>query len=120
MPTNSFSRRNNCGVAAEIKVREGAPEEVRIALIDTSYDCGWGPVALRTITCKVLRKKPDPNSWSEYPNVDREVRDFVDNCPWFKVYDIIEALYAAMAKQDVLTRKSPLNSHITLQNSRKK
>jgi hypothetical protein len=98
VPTKSFSRRNNFATASsEIKIREEAPEELRIALIDISYSCGWGPGALRTITCKVLRKKPDPSNWSEYPNVDHEVRDLVENCPWFKVYDIIEAVYNDIA-----------------------
>lgn len=99
MPTSKpFSRRNNFHASAsEIKVREGAPEELRVALVDASYACGWGPGALRTIVCRVLRKRPDPDNWSEYPNVDYEVRNLVDNCPWFKIYDIIEAVYDDIA-----------------------
>jgi hypothetical protein len=40
-----------------------------------------------------LLKRPDPNNWSEYPNIDDEVRQLLDSCDWFRIYDIAEALY---------------------------
>jgi hypothetical protein len=99
MPTTQpFSRRNNFNASpAEIKVREDAPEEVRVVLIQTAYACGWGPDALRSIICRILHKRPDPGNWSAYPNIDQEVRYLVDECAWFKVYDIIEAVYDDIA-----------------------
>jgi len=37
---------------------------------------------------------PDPNNWSEEPNVRDEVLNLVQECEWFRVYDIIEAIRA--------------------------
>ena len=53
-----------------------------------------------------MRTPPDGSNWSEYPNVWGEVEGLVYGCDWFKVYDIVEALYAAMSKQDAITRKT--------------
>ncbi|HWG46368.1 MAG TPA: hypothetical protein VN688_26635, partial [Gemmataceae bacterium] len=49
------------------------------------------------LVCHVLRKRPDPNNWSEYPNVWGEVEWHVHNCEWYKVYDIVEAIRADLA-----------------------
>jgi AbiJ N-terminal domain 4 len=32
--------------------------------------------------------------WSEYPNVDNEVRRLIGGCKWYKVYDVVEKLYS--------------------------
>src|ERR1019366_6769904 len=66
----------------------------------TAKDLGWGPSSLRPIVCRVLRVPPDQSNWSEYPNIDYEVTGLMSECAWFKVYDIIEALYGQMAKND--------------------
>ena len=95
----SFSRRNRyAGAAKEIAIREEAPEALRFAVLETARELGWGPSTLRDIVCKVLRVRPDPNNWSEYPNVWEEVEYLVYGCDWFKVYDIIEALYESFAE----------------------
>ncbi len=97
----SFSRRNRYASAAkEISIREEAPDALRFAVLETARDLGWGPSALRNVVCKVLRVRPDPSNWSEYPNVWNEVEDLVYRCDWFKVYDIIEALYDSFADHD--------------------
>ena len=101
-----FSKRNRYRKPKEITVREGAPENLRYFVLQTAKDLNWGPSSLRPIVCRVLRVSPDPGNWSEYPNVDDEVSRLVSECEWFKVYDIIEALNSAMAKQDAITRKT--------------
>lgn len=58
-----------------------------------------GPSAMRRIICQVLLVPPDPNNWSEYPNIWEEVVELVANCPWYKVYDIAEAFQRALAPQ---------------------
>jgi hypothetical protein len=45
-----------------------------------------------------LLKRPDPNNWSEYPNIDYEVRELLDNCDWYHIYDVAEALYQTMSE----------------------
>lgn len=98
---SSFSRRHGYfGRAKEITVREEAPENLRYVVLQTARDLEWGPSSLRSIICPVLRIPPDASNWSEYPNIDQEVRWLMDECPWFKVYDIIEAIYRAMVKHD--------------------
>lgn len=100
-PPESFSRRNRyTGTGKEIRIREDAPEGLRFALLETARELGWGPSSQRNIVCRVLRVRPDQGNWSEYPNVWSEVQDLVYGCDWFKVYDIIEALHAAMVEND--------------------
>ena len=100
---DSFSRRNRyAGAAKDITIREDAPEGLRFAILETARELGWGPSTLRNIVCRVLRVRPNAGNWSEYPNVWGEVQDLVYGCDWFRVYDIVEALYASMAESDSL------------------
>ena len=55
------------------------------------------PTPMRHVVCRVLRVRPDPDNWTEHPNVSDEVNDLISECPWFRVYDIAEALHAALA-----------------------
>lgn len=91
-----FSKRHGYRPSEEppITVREDAPPDFRVAMIQIAYEFGMGPKAVRDIVCRVLRVRPDPGNWSEYPNVDGEVHYLVDGCAWFRVYDILEALAA--------------------------
>jgi len=74
----------------EITVRHDASSELRGALVELAYSCGYGPKSLRSLACQILLKRPDPNNWSEYPNIDYEVRELIDNCNWYRVYDLAE------------------------------
>lgn len=97
----SFSKRNRyAGTGKEITVREDAPEGLRFAVLELARELDWGPSSLRDIVCRVLRARPDSSNWSEYPNVWGEVQDLVYGADWFKVYDIIEAIHAAMLRHD--------------------
>lgn len=82
--------------SVSITVRQDAPYELRGVLIQIAYECGFRPTTLRSLVCQVLRKRPDPNNWSEYPNVNHEVHELIDECDWYRVYDIIEAIAAKM------------------------
>lgn len=83
----------------EISVRSDAPYEFRGVLVDLAYECGIRPKSMRSIVCRLLRTRPDPNNWSEYPNVDAEVRDLIDDCEWYYVYDIVEAIASKMEQE---------------------
>jgi hypothetical protein len=80
----------------EISVRHDAPFELRGALVELSYSCGYSPKSLRSLICQVLLKRPDPNNWSEYPNIDYEVRELIDDCKWYRVYDVAEQICQRM------------------------
>jgi hypothetical protein len=93
----SFSRRHQYrGIAKDISIREDAPESLRVTVLETARQLDWAPSALRTVVCYVLKVRPSQSNWSEYPNIWDEVQYLVYDCDWFKVYDIIEALYERM------------------------
>jgi hypothetical protein len=100
VPQKPFSKRNRLNAPKEITIREDAPESLRYFALDTVRELGYGPSALRYIMCRVLRTRPDPSNWSEYPNVWGEVQDLMYGCDWFNVYDAIEALHASFAEDD--------------------
>lgn len=79
-----------------ITVRMDAPPELRGVVIQIAYECGFTPSTLRPVACRVLRKRPDSNNWSEYPNIDGEVHSLLDECEWYRVYDVIEAIASVM------------------------
>jgi AbiJ N-terminal domain 4 len=95
-----FSKRNRLITPKEITIREDAPESLRYFVLDTARELGWSPSSLRGVICRVLRTRPDPGNWSEYPNVWGEVQDLIYGCEWFRVYDIIEVLYGQIAEND--------------------
>ena len=80
---------------AEITVREGAPDVVRVAVDMLSKRAGLSRKDLRMVICEVLLRIPNPDNWSD-PNVDREVKYLIADCPWHKVYDIAERVYEAI------------------------
>ena len=100
MNEESFSMRHGFGhvTNTEITVRHDAPYELRGAVVELSYLCGIQPKSLRSIICRVLLKRPNPNNWSEYPNIDEEVRNLIDDCIWYRVYDVAEAIYQRMSE----------------------
>lgn len=63
---------------------------VRDAVIQIAYQCGLKPSDLRSLLCGLLFRAPDRGNWSEFPNIDSEVRELIEDCEWFEVYDLIE------------------------------
>ena len=93
--TERFSaREGHRPAAAPITIREEAPPELRGAILVLAQEAGMSPSPMRDLICQVLLVKPDTNNWSEYPNIWNEVDWLVMHAPWYKVYDIAEALYA--------------------------
>jgi hypothetical protein len=91
-----FSKRYGLGDHSGDKlVRDDTPQSVRCGLLQiTGDDLRITPTRLRSIVCGVLRCWPDPSNWSEYPNIQNEVAGLVQGCEWYRVYDIIEAIYS--------------------------
>ena len=83
-------------IEEEISIREDAPHELRGVVIDQAYACKILPKLLRKIMCRILLKRPNDDNWSEFPNIDYEVRELIDECEWFEVYDIIETIYTSL------------------------
>ena len=101
MAQQPFSKRHNYGgPPPEITIWEAAPESLRAAMLEAATDAGFGPASLRSVICRVLRVRANSQNWSEYPNIWEEAQDLVYGAEWFKVYNIMEAIYAAMSEHD--------------------
>jgi hypothetical protein len=87
-----FSKRHNFSKTPPITIRTDAPNGLRYAVVQNAYDCGPSYSAIRSVVCRVLLDAPDPNSWTEIPNIRDEVLQHIRFCDWFKVYDVAEAL----------------------------
>ncbi|MGQ5524772.1 AbiJ-NTD4 domain-containing protein [Chitinimonas sp. PSY-7] len=96
---DTFSRRHGLSRPdADILIRYEAPDDLRNAIVDLAYQCGFKPSDLRRVLCSMLYRTPDRNNWSDFPNVDDEVRDLISDCEWFEVYDLIELLAQSYAR----------------------
>jgi len=78
-----------------VTVRDDAPAALREAL-PQMVPLAWS--AQRAIVCEILLRRPDPNNWSEWPNVAYEVMGLIDDCPWWHVYDIAEAYWRQLGQ----------------------
>jgi hypothetical protein len=93
----TFSERHGFEPAErKITIRHEFPKALRSVVVDIAYESGLRPAYARPIVCKVLRKREDPSNWSDYPNVDGEVREKLEDAEWYEVYDVIEAFYRWM------------------------
>lgn len=88
----TFSKRNNFASTPPITIRTDAPDGLRYALIQIAYDSGPSYSEIRSVVCRVLLTAPDPNNWSEVPNIRDEALYEINHCDWYKVYDVAEAL----------------------------
>jgi hypothetical protein len=88
----TFSKRHNFATTPPITVRTDAPDGLRYAVIQNARDCGPSFSQIRSVVCRVLLSAPDPNNWSDVPNIRDEVLYDIRNCDWYKVYDVAEAL----------------------------
>ncbi len=79
----------------EITIREDAPEWLRFEVADIAWKLGLSPALMRTIVCRMLLAAPKQNNWSD-GNIWDEVVELLGECEWYSVYDIAEALYAAL------------------------
>lgn len=90
----AFSRRHGLHSISEkeITIRQDAPPELRGFIRMAFYSLNKTPTNLRSIVTRVLKIPPDQNNWTDYPNIDNEVDYLLENCKWYSVYDIIEAI----------------------------
>src|ERR1035441_23069 len=98
-PKKPFSKRYGYrSQPKEITVWDDAPESLRHFVLETAVELGYGPYPLRDSICSVLRVRPDPGNWSEYPNVWGEVEGLVYGCKWFHFYDFVEKVRRGVSK----------------------
>lgn len=90
--TDSFSaRRGYDALAVPIRIREGAPAEVRQAVLHFALDSGLKPHTARLIILRTLSVPPEPDNWSADSNLVNECQRQLAAAEWFEVYDVAEA-----------------------------
>jgi len=100
-----FSERHGFDTTdAEIRITNDAPEELRSVVLHIAYEVGLSYSQLRSLMCSLLRKRADPNNWSEWPNLANECEGLIQNCQWYEVYDIIEEIYRRFLDPDFYDR----------------
>jgi hypothetical protein len=92
----------------EITVREDAPQGLRDYVRVAFYDLGKQPSELLPIVCKVLKVAPESN-WTEFPNIDYEIKSHLANCDWFFVYDLIELILQKLNAKERLNFSEEIN-----------
>jgi hypothetical protein len=95
----SFSKRHGFSSTKDITIREDAPANLRSFVLQTASHLGWSPAQLLRLVCQVLRVPPS-DGMRNLSCIWPEVKGLVEECPWFKVYDIIEASHASFAQSD--------------------
>lgn len=97
MPRRFSDRHGYRAPEKDISVREAAPRKLREAIGQLAKQAGMSYSDLRDVVCDVLLTQPDPDNWSEVPNIRDEVNYHLKNCEWFRVYDIAEAIHTALS-----------------------
>ncbi|MGH2365113.1 MAG: AbiJ-NTD4 domain-containing protein [Chloroflexota bacterium] len=54
--------------------------------------------------------REDPSNWSEFPNIDGEVRGLLDRCDWYQTYDAIEAIHEHLSHEHADAFELKLNT----------
>lgn len=80
-------------IAAEITIRNDAPEEFRRYLFFVMLKYCLGLKKIREIVCVVTKQSPDSNNWGENDFMKSEIEEKIATCPWPYVYDLIESFY---------------------------
>ncbi len=107
-----FSKRS--GFAPDpppVSIREDAPAFLRDALGGLLHQAGVSPKTARTVLCECLRVVADSSNWSD-PNVSAEVDSLLFGCPWYRVYDFIEAIYPSIPERTIASSRSSGNTII--------
>lgn len=76
----------------KIVVRNDAPADFRLYLLLLMLRYA-GLKKVRTCVCFVTKEAEDRNNWAENDFRKSEVQSILDNCPWYRIYDIIESFY---------------------------
>ncbi len=85
-------------------MRHDAPPGMREVVVDIAEDVGLPPSDLRTVLCRLLHL-PSAGNWTEYPNIDSEVRQNLRCAEWWDVYDFIEVIHELLVRERTIRRR---------------
>ena len=107
-----FTNRMGINVSnAEITIRNDAPAFLRNFLLVIMKQYGMGLKKLRDIVCFATKEAPDPNNWGENDFMNSEIQSIIDNCSWYRVYDIIELFYQRLNFQQKDQFENEINNY---------
>lgn len=75
---------------ASIIVRNDAPYPFRNYLFQLMRKYEKSLKKIRSYVCLITKEAEDPNNWGENDFMKNEIQSIIENCPWYRVYDIIE------------------------------
>lgn len=96
----TFSQRHEFGAQEfKISIREDAPAILREGLLILAESVGLTLYVKRAEVCGVLLRRPNPANLLS-PSVAGEVESLVFEAPWYRIYDIAEAFYARLSRDN--------------------
>lgn len=78
---------------APITVRNDAPLAFRNYLFQLMRNYEKSLKKIRSYVCFITKEAEDPNNWGENDFMKSEIQSIIENCPWYRIYDIIEYFY---------------------------
>lgn len=95
--TSGFSARQGVeDPRPPISIRRSAPAELREMVIHCASEAGLPAEHLRRVLLRLLRRPPDPRLLRNEDNIIKECVGRLVDAPWFRVYDLIEKIHAAL------------------------
>ena len=88
----------------KIVVRNDAPAAFRLYLLQLMLRYA-GLKKVRTCVCFVTKETEDRNNWAENDFMKSEVQSILENCPWYRIYDIIESFYQQINEKIVFEKE---------------
>lgn len=104
-----FSRREDVALKVpEVSIITDAPDSLRnyLFLIILQTDLGLKEIR-RCLSC--YSRAEDPQNWGENDFMKEEIRRLIQDCEWFYVYDVIEAIYQKLTKDKQETFSQEIN-----------
>ena len=88
--------------AADITIREAAPEELRRTIIDIAQLAGWDCDNLFSVASRVGKKSWEPPEPVQSGRSSRVLlQSLMSRWEWYQVYDFIEDLFRAMKERGI-------------------
>lgn len=77
-----------------ITVRNDAPYAFRnyLFLLMRKYEKSLKKI--RSYVCFITKEPEDPSNWGENDFMKSEIQSIIENCSWYRVYDMIEYFYS--------------------------
>ena len=107
----NFTERNKVQVVqAPINVRYDAPYALRSYLLQVMLNF-QGMKDVRKNVCFITKEVEDPNNWSENDFMRQEILKILENCPWNRIYDLIEYFDSKLTSANKIKFEKEINEY---------